>query len=267
LQVLRSYDSRFRQTNRSSEIYLSPDCRAVVGGETTVVVQFPAEEDAAASPNDESFWAKSSASKLLIIAVRYKDGGHAAKTPRAFLPVIDQLGILHRAGFVHGDIRGFNTVFGGERDGGLIDFDFGGKPGRRYPKGYRSVLADGHRSGGGEDEDRDNTLAYWHDWYALGRLIFQVHNFKSPAGDGHGVKSSSTTLQFRLYETDQQWRQLESDPTHNDIMALRSLLGDLEEQNWTVSPDYLFMKELEMTGAPPMATFRGATGSPPDKRK
>jgi hypothetical protein len=40
-----------RQANRSSEIYLSPECRNIVGEDVTKVLQLP-EEDATANSNE-----------------------------------------------------------------------------------------------------------------------------------------------------------------------------------------------------------------------
>jgi tRNA A-37 threonylcarbamoyl transferase component Bud32 len=69
-----------------------------------------------------------------------------ARKLTSFVPVISQLEALHSKGFVHGDIRGFNVVFGKtDEEGWLIDFDFGGKLGRKYPKGYRTALDDFRR--------------------------------------------------------------------------------------------------------------------------
>jgi hypothetical protein len=88
----------------------------------------------------------------------FHPGKHAASRTKQFVPIIDQLVELHKKGYVHGDIRAFNTVFSDEEDdqgnskGWLIDFDSGGKVGEaKYPIGYVSLLDDGHRMGeGGE---------------------------------------------------------------------------------------------------------------------
>jgi tRNA A-37 threonylcarbamoyl transferase component Bud32 len=75
---------------------------------------------------------------LEIIAIEYKPGRHVARTPSEFIPVIEQLELLHSHGYVHGDIRAFNVVLAGKDDvvlagkdekgvPGLIDFDLGGK--------------------------------------------------------------------------------------------------------------------------------------------
>ncbi len=54
---------------------------------------------------------------LRLISTPFRDGTHRVKNPKEFLPVIDQLEKLHERGFVHGDIRGFNIVFGKKRRG------------------------------------------------------------------------------------------------------------------------------------------------------
>lgn len=120
-----------------------------------------------------------SGGKLLVIAAPYREGRHCAKTPAEFEPIISELGKLHEAGFVHGDIRGFNTVFTDVKDQGwLIDFDFGGKEDKLttlYPDGYKASLSDGFRPG-----SEGEPIRKWHDWYSLGYLIFQCHFFILP---------------------------------------------------------------------------------------
>ncbi|KAG7337538.1 hypothetical protein IV203_014651 [Nitzschia inconspicua] len=60
----------------------------------------------------------------------------------------NELQALHEAGFVHGDIRAYNTVSKDANEGWLVDFDFGGKSGEQtYPKGYRRNLDDGIQMG------------------------------------------------------------------------------------------------------------------------
>jgi RIO-like serine/threonine protein kinase len=58
---------------------------------------------------------------LIIATTPFRDGKHAANTPSAFLPIINQLMLLHEKGFVHGDIRAFNTVFGNEDGDRMLD--------------------------------------------------------------------------------------------------------------------------------------------------
>ncbi|KAG7341117.1 hypothetical protein IV203_023068 [Nitzschia inconspicua] len=168
--VLRCYDNRTWKTDRNPEVYLS----RVVGDVEVVFgdTNFGNHHvDATEPPNQfEELWIRSS-QDLLVIAVPYRHGRHYAKSPAEFLPIVDQLQALHRAGFVHGDIRGYNTVFKDDKEGWLIDFDFGGKSGeQRYPKGYRNALDDGNRIG-----EEGETIKKYHDWFALGKLMFSIH--------------------------------------------------------------------------------------------
>ena len=263
-QVLRNYDCRVRKTNRSSEVYLSPECRNIVG-DVEKIVELPGEDDIKITEFDnchinDNFWIKSKERTLLIIAVPYRHGCHVAKKPGAFMPIIDQLEELHKKKFVHGDIRAFNTVFGEQENAGwLIDFDFGGKLGSTcYPRGYRGSLADGQRLGDGDDEAA-NEVPQWHDWYALGRLIFVVHEMSEPP---EGASPDAITQFFRVKSG---WNKLSQDPSSEMIAELRACLGCIDEQGWTVSPNQLFEIELKKITALSV-TNRGATGSPPEKK-
>jgi hypothetical protein len=296
--VLRSYDSRFRPTNRSPEIYLSQEPHNTVVEDVTEVLQVP-EEDGSACSNeadgfgvtksssfDNSFWNKKAGRSLLVIATPYRHGGHVAKTPKAFLPIIDQLEMLHKKGFVHGDIRAFNTVFGVEEDQGwLIDFDFGGTPGRMYPTGYHWVLPDGIRVGDGVAKASGYRIQSFHDWYALGRLIFEVHVLEPPDGQDEGEENGFGLLHvpgFRLAnslwktlkryqliikkdQVDSLWKTIKRDPTPEEIVELKALMCCFDEQGWTLCPRMGFNGEVEATGT--IATNRGATGSPPEKKR
>jgi hypothetical protein len=112
--VLRSFDSRFRRTDRSATIYLDEGCQHIVGGQVHTVVKKFANK----------FWSEDvDDGSLLIIDTPYRPGGHVANSPKAFLPIINALQDLHERGYVHGDIRAFNTVFGAnETTGCLICF-------------------------------------------------------------------------------------------------------------------------------------------------
>jgi serine/threonine protein kinase len=114
---------------------------------------------------------------LIIISTPYREGTHVATYPKYFIPIIDHLIALHKAGFLHGDIRAYNTVIHNENAGWLIDFDYGGKISDRpkYPDGYRDALTDGHRIG---SSTANEEMLPWHDWYALGHLIFFIHMLK-----------------------------------------------------------------------------------------
>jgi serine/threonine protein kinase len=118
-------------------------------------------------------------SSILVISIPFLPGHHAAEKPSDFIPVINHLVALHDSGFVHGDIRGYNIIVRGgteEKSGYLIDFDFGGfKNAAKYPRGYRTELVDGNRKGKVGEK-----IMPWHDWYALGRLIFDIHKLNDP---------------------------------------------------------------------------------------
>jgi hypothetical protein len=263
-QVLRSYDNRVRITDRSSEVYLDSNNSEIVGGQVEIVVPFPeivggaapetVENPSADSDDDDAtndwFWKDSKKKTIQIIATPYRPGQHFATSPKAFVPIIDQLQSLHEKGFVHGDIRAFNTVFGNESNekGCLIDFDFGGRKGERcYPKGYRQFLGDGSRIGEGGE-----VILEWHDWFALGRLIFTLHRLRAP--DGTGLPG----------EVSDFWSNLAKAPTQEQIRELKTLLVWLEEERWTVEPDVLFRQALNKNAASG-ATNVKATGSPPKK--
>jgi hypothetical protein len=309
--VLRSYDSRFSPTNRSSEIYLSPECRNIVGEDVTKVLHLLPEDatdtatDTANSNeldgldglgltnstlfNNQLFWDKSNGRPLLVIATPYRPGGHVAKKPKAFLPIIDQLEKLHERGFVHGDIRAFNPVFGEQEDQGwLIDFDFGGKlgTGTSYPEGYRNKLADGERIGDGEHQSE---ILKWHDWYASGRLIFEIHQLEAPDGQDEELarsgwlitkmakfwqkrtadkaKARTDIAKARIVAMAKLWLFRDTDPPLEEIAKLKNMLCDLDEQEWTVRPSPLFTIELQKTTVGAIAINRRAAGSPPEKNR
>ena len=60
-----------------------------------------------------------------VIAHPFYEGSHVCSHIDQAIAVAIDLKNLHDAGFVHGDIRGLNVVFGSASC--LIDFDFGGK--------------------------------------------------------------------------------------------------------------------------------------------
>jgi hypothetical protein len=241
--VLRSCDTRFRRNKRSSEVYPDASCRSFVGKVTTVV-DIPAGEKAATTADDVDeagyyFWATPSYGMLQIIAVCYKPGVHQASRPTDFLQVIEQLEMMHGAGYVHGDIRGFNVVYG--EHGGLIDFDFSGKEiERKYPAGYHRFLDDGYRIGTGEVESEDNTLTFYHDWYALGHLMFFLHKWKSPPTIGRREK-------HKFHDAKDLWTSLESNPSPAEIRELKYILRDVGLRKWLFRPNKQFQELLDAT--------------------
>ena len=126
---------------------MSKECTTILGDVadvTKVILNLQVTFlDSVGDATDKLWNAVANTRSLQVIVTPYRPGTHVAKKPTSFLPIIDDLKSLHDEGFVHGDIRGFNTVFD-ENSGCLIDFDFGGKEGKaEYPKGYRQALLDG----------------------------------------------------------------------------------------------------------------------------
>ncbi|KAG7341190.1 hypothetical protein IV203_023141 [Nitzschia inconspicua] len=249
--VLRCYDNRTWKTDRNPEVYLS----GVVGhvevifGDTNFGNHYV---NATEPPNEfEQLWTRSS-QDLVVIAVPYHHGRHYAKSPAEFLPIIDQLQALHRKGFVHGDIRGYNTVFKDDKEGWLIDFDFGGRSDvQTYPKGYVSALTDGRRIGG-----EGETITEYHDWFALGKLMFLVHSIPADA-----LSSENLSKIVEMYRLIDRWRFLEDHGfTENEIDALKDFLWQFRTTTMELDPRFSAAVKKSITESP--TTEQGATGSP-----
>jgi hypothetical protein len=167
---------------------------------------------------------------------------------------------MHEEGYVHGDIRCFNIVFGK----GLIDFDFGGRiENAKYPPGYQAILGDGRRLGSAGE-----TITKWHDWYALIDVIFVIHRFKYPEHETIEMRDRH----FRFVTNDRP------DDVESLAMDLESFLLEVKD-TWTVVPETAFQLILQKCGllvgeaaetpnrnALCQAT-ETATSSPPDKNK
>ena len=205
----------------------------------------------------DGFWTPSPKKQLLVIATPFRKGLHFAKFPTDFLPIIAHLQKLHKAGYVHGDIRAYNTVFSEQKGGPgfLIDFDFSGKKGNAfYPKGYNPLLPDGYRRGEGGKE-----IKVWEDWSAFGKLTFQVHQFDPPLGG----KGNDVDLWLKFTANQKYWSNINGDVPPNKIAELKDLLEELDEKNWVVKPGDIFNDYLEKSKTSGLRTKQGATGSPP----
>ncbi|KAG7337537.1 RIO1 family protein [Nitzschia inconspicua] len=245
--VLRCYDNRAWKTDRNPEVYLS----GVVGDVEVIFgdTNFGNHHvDTKEPPNPfEELWTRSS-QDLLITAVPYRDGRHYAESPADFLPIIGQLQALHKAGFVHGDIRAYNIVFKDDKEGWLIDFDFGGKSDvQTYPKGYQSALSDGIRMG-----TEGEAITKHHDWYALGTLMFTIHKIPTDA--------LTTVEMFRLKD---HWTLLKEDECMDeDIEALKDFLGQFVGRRTTMELHPPFEAAVKENTTKALITKKGATGSP-----
>jgi hypothetical protein len=302
--VLRSYDNRACDTERRPDVYLQSD----LAGQARTVCDVPTGRPTSDDGRDFGTYPKGSdtlawlwmkdradgSSRLLVIATRYREGRHYATSPRDFVPVVEHLERLHAAGYVHGDIRCFNMALG-PREGGLFDFDLGGKLANgdgekntdvlRYPHGYNHALSDGARLG------RANMpITKYHDVYALTKAIFACHVFRpsrNQEGPAELAGRNLTNEDLRvekessakaLSETELRARKdVLSDfdepmkiSTH--LAELKKFLEDVAAAGWTVSPSQALLPELEKHGlfAAPgdgstsrPAGSGAATGSPP----
>jgi len=255
-QILRCYDTRFRPTHRSPRVYLDKRCEGIVGGKVTKVTSLT--DDVLDLYKSEGWISKER--ELLVIAVPYKNGSHIVTKLTDFIPIIEQLQELHKIGYVHGDIRGFNVLFSENGEGGLIDFDFSGTPDNTYPDGYRQALNDGFRKGDGNAESEDNRLAFSHDWYALGQLMFSVHDIEVPSN------STMDADELLLSRTGQYWKKISGPPIETKIGELIKTLEHLNQAKFTVEPKPKFREEANVSHVPNV-TKEGATGSPPPANK
>ena len=234
---------------------MSQACSSIVGQGVKIVLQIiPASNTRCAtddaSPNNDEWYEMNIFGKLcqLVIATPFREGRHEAGRPKHFLPIVAQLEDLHKQGFVHGDIRAFNTVFDYDDDddpakdslGYLIDFDFGGLEGKvTYPGGYQRFLEDGERIGYGNREIRK-----WHDWYAIGTLIFTIHKFSRPKGRTDGDLDDLDELDFEFHKHQHYWSFVNRDPPQEKITELMGFLSKLDDDGWKVEPSHCFAESL-----------------------
>ena len=159
-QLYRSYDTRIRPTERSSDLYIKPGWAAEDPVQPTNFHWYPPHTNAeidedekakivldisdsgellpygktwpyeALEGNQKRDWVWRNRGRLLIISVPFRVGRHDATKLSEFRPLLHHLHYLHSNGIVHGDIRAFNLVFDAT-SGWLIDFDFGGVESRR----------------------------------------------------------------------------------------------------------------------------------------
>jgi serine/threonine protein kinase len=260
--------------------------------------------------------------RLLVISTPFRDGVHYATRPKHFIPVVEHLDKMHKRGFVHGDIRAYNMVLQytndeseqenntTKHDGWLIDFDFGGKLSNdltpeekrtieekhshgylnpKYPRGYVDELNDGSRLG-----LSGNDITESHDWYALGKIIFELHKVVHPklvtknivlgnqalTDEQRLIKEQKTHLAdlqetftdmkgdyAELSNPDLQWDYHELSAPGN---FLKSYLSYAKECEFELVPTEGFEKYLRkcnmLESNKPRVDSKGATGSP-SKRK
>ena len=245
-KVLRVYDSRSRPLNRQPDLYLDRDCaEEMVGGVVEALLEIrepgaaaadnhlllempdsgaePANKEDCDNHTRELFFTASPNKYVLVISTPFRKGSHVAQRPKDFLPIIEHLEKLHEAGYVHGDIRACNTLFPEEEGdpGYLIDFDFSGKAGTVcYPTGYVRGLDDGDRRG-----FENENIEKWQDWFAFGRLMFDIHQFVPP-GEGEFLMD--------YYLCKDYWMHVKACPPPHKNEELKKFLSRLQENGWTV---------------------------------
>ena len=157
---------------------------------------------------------------LQIIATELIKGVHCTTRPEHFLKIIEHLEAMHEAGFVHGDIRAFNMVLNYEDEnkliGKLIDFDYEGKLSTdpKYPSGYVHRLKDGLRLG-----RPGAKITKSHDWYALGKIIFKMHDLFHPKITSKNQPDNVEIIEESHYWYDEQKR----------CKAVKECLRDMQE--------------------------------------
>jgi hypothetical protein len=209
---------------------------------------------------DRMNWMWKMQGELVVISIPFVEGNHFASTVEDFIPVVRTLQRMHEEGYVHGDIRCFNIVFGK----GLIDLDFGGRiESAKYPPGYNIRILDGERLG-----RASQNITKWHDWYALIHVIFRLHDLQYPKNES----------MERLHRRDRFLSNARTDDVESLAMDLKSFLLDVKD-TWTVMLVPSFQLVLEehglLDGEAAVIPNRNAlcqatetaTSSPPDKNK
>ena len=114
----------------------------------------------------------------------------------------------------------------------MISFDLGGQHGEvTYPKWYQRQLDDGSRIGVGGGK-----LLKRHDWYAMGKLIFQIHHIVPPEGQSYQIDD---------YTFEKFWTSgISTDPSPDDIEKLKRQLQRWDEAGWKVVPSTRFSQCL-----------------------
>jgi hypothetical protein len=207
---------------------------------------------------------------------------------------------MHRAGYVHGDIRAFNMVlnycdiYENDPFGKLIDFDYGGivitnadgddngdgiasgyiNP--KYPSRYNYSLVDGVRLG-----SDGHSITVNHDWFALGHIIFDMYKLVHRAIDYTNPKENESLSadvkllkekKLTLYDMQDNFHAMNGDYTGRlpggpgDFM--RNYLTLAQKHGFELSPTYDFHRFLEKCKMlqNDRINSNGATGSPPKQK-
>ena len=107
-----------------------------------------------------------------ILSYPFIPGSHSPPTSAQLRAVLRSVISLHKAGYVHGDIRASNIVFcPSSGSSQLIDFDYCGEEGKaRYPPFFNPIISDGKRHDGASS---GALLRKEHDYFALASAFSQ----------------------------------------------------------------------------------------------
>jgi hypothetical protein len=297
-QVLRAYDTRFRPTSRRPDLYGDPEiapgtqvvCRisdknlavaaaATAGAAAEAGIEASGQDGPELSLRlrdcrpkvDDSIakqdWLWEFGGELLVIETVFHEGPQYAPSPKEFIPVVAFLQKMHEKGYVHGDIRCANIVFGKC----LIDFDLGGRleDAPTYPAGYQSSLVDGSRLG-----TAGALITKWHDWHALLKVMFELHQLYPPADDGTVIDRDRDRDYF-VRKTGKPITPLAGDSL-GDEAKVQNLADELitflhQAESWTVLLTDEFHTAVTSWGGfaepTPRRDSDPATGSPQDPKR
>jgi hypothetical protein len=275
-RALRVYDNRFLPTDRRPDLYLDPDLEE--GGE--VACHISDREDAlpfgarmieagrasngnnnnsnsnssstAAVPSSSQEWLWEGKGQFLAILVPYHRGRHYARNIRDFKPILKHLKRLHENGCVHGDVRGFNMAIVDEREGRLIDLDYGGRVRReddpddrkalgnypRYPEGYKADLPDGFRV----ERKSGSPITARDDVFALAQFMFTCFKISR---EGRNAGAHLVDLQEELA----QHVEDAADGDTASVLTINDALSQFaDEAGWDLVPTLRFRRDLEKFG-------------------
>ena len=205
--MLRAYDNRVRQTSRSPFVYkewkeIKDDVRVVLDIKDGVksgdeIIEF---RDPTFYNQSNLFRADGFGGKVEVIAVPFIPGRHRCSHVTQAISIVECLESLHQDGFVHGDIRACNMVFGDKSK--LIDYDFGGKDTGEdavtYPPGYKQYLPDGRRNGKAWGK-----ISRGDDVMALGYVLGYLHKAKGgPDPTFYSIQRATSLAEMKLHLND-----------------------------------------------------------------
>jgi hypothetical protein len=96
-------------------------------------------------------------------------------------------------------------------------------------------------------------MEFWHDWYALGHLIFHIFKIKHP--------SNAASQSVDHYKRMNEWTDMSEPPSQKKIDELIECLRNLDREGFTLEPNSRFQDDLDAMKKS-VVTKKGATGSP-----